>query len=197
MNSNSTTSIQPPVSEDRVQVATAVLRINNEDHTIVFPVHHTLLEVIREEGGLTGTKHGCELGECGACAVLIDGEPVLSCLMLAAEVNGRHIETVEGLQQNNELHPLQTAFADLGATQCGYCTPGILMVAKALLEREPDPSEEQICEALSGNLCRCTGYNRIVMAVRWAAAVMRGDDWRPPQEAFFSTPLPLPVVDSL
>ncbi len=196
MNSNSTISIQPPVSEAPAQVTTAALRINGEEHTVVFPVHHTLLEVIREEVGLTGTKHGCELGECGACAVLIDGEPVLSCLMLAAEVNGRDIETVEGLQQNNKLHPLQLAFADLGAAQCGYCIPGILMVAKALLDREPDPSEEQIREALSGNLCRCTGYNRIVLAVKWAAAMARGDDWCPPAEQFYGVALPLPVFDS-
>lgn len=170
---------------------TSSLRVNGEQQTVVFPVHHTLLEVLREECGLTGTKHGCELGECGACAVLVDGEPVLSCLMLAVELNGRDVETIEGLQQNNTLHPLQTAFADLGATQCGYCIPGILMIAKALLEREPDPSEQQIRETLSGNLCRCTGYNRIVLAVRWAAAMVRGDDWRPSDEQFVSTALPV------
>ncbi len=196
MNLNSTISVQPPVSEAPTQVTTAALWINGEEHTVVFPVHHTLLEVIREEGGLTGTKHGCELGECGACAVLIDGEPFLSCLILAAEVNGRDIETIEGLQQNNKLHPLQLAFANLGATQCGYCIPGILMVAKALLDRETDPSEEQIREALSGNLCRCTGYNRIVLAVKWAAAMARGDDWCPPAEQFYGVALPLPVFDS-
>jgi len=166
-----------------------VLRVNGEDHSVVFPTHHTLLEVLREECGLTGTKHGCELGECGTCAVLVDGEPVLSCLVLAAELKGRSIETVEGLQEGNELHPLQARFADLGAAQCGYCIPGILMVAKALLDREPDPSAEQIREALSGNLCRCTGYHRIVHAVRWAAAEMRGEDWQPPHEAFFGTPV--------
>ena len=190
MDSNSTISIQSPASEAQAEVTTAALHINGEDHVVVFPVHHTLLEVIREECGLTGTKHGCELGECAACAVLVDGEPVLSCLMLAAEVNGRKVETIEGLQQNNDLHPLQTAFADFGATQCGYCIPGILMVAKALLEREPDPSVEQIREALSGSLCRCTGYNRIVLAVKWAAAMARGDDWRPPAEEFYSTAIP-------
>ena len=176
--------------KEQSTTTTAVLKINGEDHTVAFPVHHTLLEVLREKCGLTGTKHGCELGECGACAVLVDGEPVLSCLMLAAETGDRNIETIEGLQQNNDLHPLQTAFADLGAAQCGYCIPGILMLAKALLVRESDPSEEQIREALSGNLCRCTGYNRIVLAVQWAAAMTRGDDWRPPAEAFESTPLP-------
>lgn len=170
-------------------LTTAVLRINGEDRPLVFPTHHTLLEVLREECGLTGTKHGCELGECGACAVLIDGEPVLSCLKLAAETSGQKIETVEGLQQDNQLHPLQSTFADFGAAQCGYCTPGILMVAKALLESKSDPSEAEIREALSGNLCRCTGYHRIVQAVQWAAAIARGDEWRPPEEDFFGTPV--------
>ena len=167
-----------------------VLRINGEDHPVVFPTHHTLLEVLREECGLTGTKHGCELGECGACAVLVDGEPVLSCLQLAAEARGRSIETVEGLQRDNDLHPLQAAFADLGAAQCGYCIPGILLVAKALLQREPNPSEAQITEALSGNLCRCTGYHRIVQAVLWAAAMERGEDWRPDEDIFLGTVAP-------
>ncbi len=165
--------------------ATASFVVNGEAQTIAFPVHHTLLEVLRERCGLTGTKHGCELGECGACAVLVDGEPVLSCLLLAIEASGRRIETVEGLQQGNRLHPLQRAFADLGAAQCGYCTPGMLMVAKALLRTHPEPTSAQIEEALSGNLCRCTGYGRIVQAVQWAAAMLRGDPWRPPAEAFF------------
>jgi len=191
VGSASTISTKLPLNVVQTTVMTSVLQINGEEHTVAFPVHHSLLEVLREECSLTGTKHGCELGECGACAVLVDGEPVLSCLMLAAELNGRNVETVEGLQQNNELHPLQTAFADFGAAQCGYCIPGILMVAKALLKREPDPSDEQIREALSGNLCRCTGYNRIVLAVKWAAAMARGDSWRPPAEEFFSTPLPM------
>ena len=115
------------------EVVTQSLTVNGESRTVAFPVHHTLLEVLREELGLTGTKHGCELGECGTCTVLVDGQPVLSCLALAAEMEGRAIETVEGLQQGNALHPLQAAFADLGAAQCGYCTPGILMTAKALL----------------------------------------------------------------
>jgi carbon-monoxide dehydrogenase small subunit len=134
-----------------------------------------LLEVLREECGLTGTKHGCELGECGTCTVLVDGRPVLSCLVLAAEMEGRAIETVEGLARGNELHPLQRTFADLGAAQCGYCTPGILMAAKALLESNPRASEMQIKEALAGNLCRCTGYHKIIQAVEWAGAILRGD----------------------
>lgn len=164
---------------------TLTLRINREDRTVAFPTHHTLLEVLREECGLVGTKHGCELGECGACAVLLDGEPVLSCLVLAAGVGGRAIETVEGIQRGPELHPLQAAFADLGAAQCGYCTPGMLLCAKALLEANPDPSDAEIREALSGNLCRCTGYGRIVGAVALAAARLRGESSEPPPEALF------------
>src|SRR5512134_1682243 len=166
-----------PVGEarGRMEPETAVrtLTVNGERRTVAFPVHHTLLEVLREELGLTGTKHGCELGECGTCTVLVDGQPVLSCLALAAEMGGRAIETVEGLQAGNELHPLQAAFADLGAAQCGYCTPGILLTAKALLEKEPEPSRERIREAISGNLCRCTGYLQIYEAIEEAARKMR------------------------
>jgi len=151
------------------------LRVNGEEVEVSFAPYKTLLEVLREELGLTGTKHGCELGECGACAVLGDGEPVLSCLTLAVECEGLAIETVEGLARGPELHPLQAAFADLGGAQCGYCTPGILMTAKALLEREPDPSRERIREAISGNLCRCTGYQQIVESIDEAARRMRGE----------------------
>jgi aerobic-type carbon monoxide dehydrogenase small subunit (CoxS/CutS family) len=149
------------------------LRVNGEEQEVLFHSYKTLLEVLREELNLTGTKHGCELGECGACAVLVDGEPVLSCLALALECEGRAIETVEGLQQGSELHPLQAAFADLGGAQCGYCTPGILMTAKALLEKEPNPSRERIREAISGNLCRCTGYLQIYESIEEAAKRMR------------------------
>jgi carbon-monoxide dehydrogenase small subunit len=145
------------------------LTVNGEPAELSFAPYKTLLEVLREDLGLTGTKHGCELGECGACAVLIDGEPKLSCLVLALECAGRSIETVEGLADGAKLHPLQTAFADLGAAQCGYCTPGILMTAKALLEKEPRPSRERIKEAISGNLCRCTGYQQIFEAIEEAA----------------------------
>src|SRR2546426_9291001 len=148
------------------------LQVNGESLETSFAPYKTLLEVLREDLGLTGTKHGCELGECGACAVLIDGEPHLSCLVLALECEGRAIETVEGLGRGAELHPLQAAFADLGAAQCGYCTPGILMAAKALLEREPNPSRERIKEAVSGNLCRCTGYQQIFEAIEEAARRM-------------------------
>jgi carbon-monoxide dehydrogenase small subunit len=144
------------------------LRINGEDHPTAVPVHKTLLEVLREDLGLTGTKHGCEVGECGTCTVLVDGEPVLSCLTLAVDAQGREITTVEGLAQNGELHPLQVAFAERGAAQCGYCTPGMLLTAKALLDKNPRPTEDEIKEALSGNLCRCTGYLKIVEAVRLA-----------------------------
>jgi aerobic-type carbon monoxide dehydrogenase small subunit (CoxS/CutS family) len=149
------------------------LEVNGERQELLFEPYKTLLEVLREDLNLTGTKHGCELGECGACAVLIDGTPVLSCLELALECEGRKIETIEGLARGAELHPLQAAFADLGAAQCGYCTPAILMTAKALLEEEPDPGRERIKAALSGNLCRCTGYQQIYEAVEEAAQRMR------------------------
>jgi len=145
------------------------LTVNGEDIEVSFPPYKTLLEVLREELDLTGTKHGCELGECGACAVLLDGEPQLSCLTLALECEGRSIQTVEGLADHAEMHPLQAAFADLGGSQCGYCTPGFLVTARALLDREPNPSREQIKEALAGNLCRCTGYQQIFDAVEEAA----------------------------
>ena len=151
------------------------LQVNGEEHETLFASYKTLLEVLREDFGLTGTKHGCELGECGACAVLVDGEPKLSCLVLALECQGRAIETVEGMANGARLHPLQAAFADLGAAQCGYCTPGILMTAKALLEKEPLPSRERIREAVSGNLCRCTGYQQIFEAIEEAAKRM-GDE---------------------
>ena len=146
--------------------------VNDEPVDILCDSYKTLLEVLREDLLLTGTKHGCELGECGACAVMVEGRPVLSCLVLAEECDGRAITTVEGLAHNGRLHPLQECFADLGASQCGYCTPGILVTAKALLDREPHPSRERIAEALSGNLCRCTGYVQIIDAVEAAARLM-------------------------
>jgi carbon-monoxide dehydrogenase small subunit len=150
-----------------------VLRVNGEEQEVLFAPYKTLLEVLREDLDLTGTKHGCELGECGACAVLVDGKPLLSCLMLAVECEGRAIETIEGLAQGSELHPLQAAFADLGGAQCGYCTPGILMTAKALLDCEPDPCRERIKEAIAGNLCRCTGYQQIYESIEEAARRIR------------------------
>ena len=169
---------------------TLKFKINGEERAAAFPTHHTLLEVIREELGLTGTKHGCELGECGTCTVLVDGMPVLSCLVLAAEMEGKAIETVEGLQLGNQLHPLQAAFADLGAAQCGYCTPGILMAAKALLAANPRPTARAVSAALAGNLCRCTGYIKILQAVDCAAAVMRGEQWDPPRSVFYGETIP-------
>ncbi len=144
------------------------LRVNGEGTEVAFDSYKTLLEVLREDLMLTGTKHGCELGECGACAVLLDGEPVLSCLVLGVECEGRDVVTVEGLGKDAELHPLQEAFADLGAAQCGYCTPGILVTAKALLDRARHPTRDQIREAISGNICRCTGYQQIFDAVERA-----------------------------
>jgi carbon-monoxide dehydrogenase small subunit len=149
------------------------LEVNGETLEASFAPYKTLLEVLREDLRLTGTKHGCELGECGACAVLIDGEPQLACLVLALDCAGRRIDTVEGLAHGAALHPLQAAFADLGAAQCGYCTPGILMTAKALLEREPNPSRDTIREAISGNLCRCTGYQQIYEAIEEASRRMQ------------------------
>jgi len=154
------------------------LTVNGEALEASFAPYKTLLEVLREDLQLTGTKHGCELGECGACAVLVDGEPQLSCLVLAVECAGRAIDTVEGLARGAELHPLQAAFADLGAAQCGYCTPGILMTAKALLEHEKNPSRERIKEAISGNLCRCTGYQQIFEAIEEAARRMEHEGTR-------------------
>jgi carbon-monoxide dehydrogenase small subunit len=147
--------------------------VNGEDTPVSFAPYKTLLEVLREDLGLTGTKHGCELGECGACAVLIDGQPVLSCLELAVQCEGRDIQTIEGVAKGTELHPLQAAFADLGGSQCGYCTSGMVMTAKALLDKDPAPSRDRIKEALSGNLCRCTGYQQIWESVEQAARVMR------------------------
>ncbi len=139
--------------------------LNGEDQDIRVSARNTLTEVLREHLGLTGTKHGCELGECGACTVLVDGEPVLSCLLLAIECTGRTVETIEGMMQGAELHPLQKAFADMGGTQCGYCTPGVLLTANALLREEPDATRDRIRHALSGNLCRCTGYQQILDSV--------------------------------
>lgn len=155
-------------NQDDKQTIHGRFLVNGEMQEIAFHPHKTLLEVLREDLGLTGTKHGCELGECGACAVIMDGQAVLSCLALGIECQDREIKTVEGLATDSQLHPLQDTFADLGAAQCGYCTPGILCTAKALLDRHPHPTREVIREALSGNLCRCTGYTQILDAVEKA-----------------------------
>ncbi|MDE0513664.1 MAG: (2Fe-2S)-binding protein [Gammaproteobacteria bacterium] len=143
-------------------------QVNGEPVQVSVAPAKTLLEMLREDLQLTGTKHGCELGECGACAVLVDGEPILSCLYLALEAEGCSVDTIEGMAGEGHLHPLQAAFADLGGAQCGYCTPAILLTCKALLDKQPDPDRDQIREALSGNLCRCTGYQQIFEAVEEA-----------------------------
>jgi carbon-monoxide dehydrogenase small subunit len=148
--------------------------VNGELRELLCDGYKTLLEILREDLGLTGTKHGCELGECGACAVLVDGELQLSCLVAGVECEGRAVETIEGMQLGPALHPLQAAFADHGAAQCGYCTPGFLLAAKELLDRNPHATRAEIAEALSGQLCRCTGYLQIFEAVESAAKVLRG-----------------------
>ena len=145
------------------------LNVNGEEHEILTEIHKTLLEVLREDLGLTGTKRGCDLGACGACTVLIDGKPNLSCLTLAADVQGRDILTIEGLSQQGELHPLQKAFVEKGAIQCGFCTPGMVLIAKAFLDEHPHPSEGDVKRAIAGNVCRCTGYTKILEAIQAVA----------------------------
>ena len=144
------------------------LRVNGDLREVATETNKTLLEVLREDLGLAGTKHGCELGECGVCTVLVDGTPVLSCMMLAVEAQAADIVTVEGLDNRGRPHPLQSAFAELSAAQCGYCTSGVLLTAKALLAKNPRPTREEIRHALSGVLCRCTGYSKIIDAVQAA-----------------------------
>lgn len=143
--------------------------LNDELVTVSVPVHRTLLQLLREDLLLTGTKEGCNEGECGACTILLDGKPMNSCMTLAVEVDGRTVLTVEGLSKNGELHPLQQSFLDVGAVQCGFCTPGMLMSAKAVLDEFEDPTEEQIRTGIEGNICRCTGYDRIVTAIKHAS----------------------------
>ena len=155
--------------------ANIALELNGEPCEVAFAPHKTLLEVLREDLGLTGTKHGCELGECGTCTVLLDGRPVLSCLVLGLACEGHAVKTIEGMARGARLHPLQETFADLGAAQCGYCTPAFLLAAEALLDEKPKPSRDDIKQALAGNLCRCTGYIKIYEAVELAAARMRGE----------------------
>jgi carbon-monoxide dehydrogenase small subunit len=150
------------------------LTINGRDHAIRVEPRRTLVDAIREDCGQTGTHIGCEHGVCGACTVLLDGEPVRACLMFAVQADGRAIRTVEGLATGDTLHPMQCAFMDHHGLQCGFCTPGFLMLAVGVLEREPDISDADLVDALSSNLCRCTGYQNIVKAVRAAAEEMRG-----------------------
>ena len=159
--------------------------LNGETAEVAFAPHKTLLEVLREDLNLTGTKHGCELGECGTCTVLVDGRAILSCLMLGLDAEGRDVKSIEGMAKGAQLHPLQETFADLGAAQCGYCSPGFLLVAEELLQKNPNPSREAIKEALSGNLCRCTGYIKIYEAVELAAARMRGEEMELPRESVY------------
>jgi carbon-monoxide dehydrogenase small subunit len=167
---------------------TIALVVNGEPAEVAFAPHKTLLEVLREDLALTGTKHGCELGECGTCTVLLDDLPVLSCLVLGAACAGRRVKTVEGMAAGGRLHPLQDAFAELGAAQCGYCTPAFLLAAAALLAANPSPARDDIKQALAGNLCRCTGYLKIYEAVELAAARMRGEDARPLRETLYGRP---------
>jgi len=159
--------------------------LNGESAEVAFAPHKTLLEVLREDLGLTGTKHGCELGECGTCTVLVDGRAILSCLMLGLDAEGREVETIEGMAEGAQLHPLQVTFADTGAAQCGYCSPGFLLAAKELIDKKPKPTRDEIKEALSGNLCRCTGYIKIYEAVELAAARVRGEDMELPRESVY------------
>jgi carbon-monoxide dehydrogenase small subunit len=154
---------------EKMTTHSITVTVNGSREYLTVPSHMTLLQMLRERLALTGTKNGCEAGECGACTVLVDGEPVNSCMMLAVEADGREVTTVEGLARGGQLSPLQEAFVAHNAVQCGFCTPGVLISAHALLERNPHPSEEEIREALVGNLCRCTGYRRIFQAVRATA----------------------------
>ena len=154
---------------------TITVTINGAAEYLAVPSNMTLLQMLREQLGLTGTKNGCEAGECGACTVLLDGEPVNSCMMLAVEADGHQVVTVEGLAEGEELSPLQQSFIDRNAVQCGFCTPGMLTSAHALLQRNPKPTEDEIKEAVLGNLCRCTGYVRIVDAIRVAAPLSGAD----------------------
>ena len=152
--------------------------VNGDAAEASLAAYKTLLDVLREDVGLTGTQHGCELGECGACTVLLDGQPVLSCLVLARECEGRSVQTIEGLARGPELHPLQAAFTDFGGSQCGYCTPGVIMTAKALLDKDLNVTREQIKEATAGNLCRCTGYQQIFEAIEEASRRMADEGSR-------------------
>ena len=156
----------------KIHVTTTV---NGDEYEYLAEPGQTLVDVLRNELELTGTKEGCSTGDCGACSVILDGELVCSCLVLAAETDGKSVETIEGMANGEELHPLQQKFLDYAALQCGYCTPGILVAAKALLERNPDPTETETRFWLAGNLCRCTGYDKIIRAVQDTAAEMRGE----------------------
>jgi carbon-monoxide dehydrogenase small subunit len=150
------------------------LKVNGDTHEVLISPNQTLLEVLREKLGFTGTKRGCDLGACGACTVLLDGEAYLSCLMLAVDAVGKEITTIEGLSEGGDLHPLQKSFVEVGGLQCGFCTPGIIMTAKAILDEDPKPTEQSIKKKRAGNLCRCTGYKKVVEAVTHAAGTTGG-----------------------
>jgi carbon-monoxide dehydrogenase small subunit len=171
--------------KDRPAKRRARFSLNGEAVDVLFRPHKTLLEVLREDLALTGTKHGCELGECGACAVLVDGQPVLSCLVLGLEAEGREVTTVEGMADGPQLHPIQEAFAEYGAAQCGYCTPSFMLTAQVLLAQNPSPTRDEIREALSSSICRCTGYIKIYEAVELAAARMRGEQAEMVEESVY------------
>lgn len=151
-----------------------MLTVNRKSYELSISPWRTLLEVIREDLGLTGTKEGCHLGECGACTVIMDGKTVNSCLVLATEADGKQVTTIEGLADGDKLHPVQQAFVDHGGLQCGFCTPGMIMSAKVLLDEKPDPSEEEIKRAIAGNMCRCTGYTKIIESIKAAAGNVEG-----------------------
>jgi aerobic carbon-monoxide dehydrogenase small subunit len=152
------------------------LAVNGESVEAAVEPNRTLVQFLREDLGLTGTKHGCGLGDCGACTVILNGKPVNSCLVLAVQAAGGEVLTIEGLAENGELHPIQQAFVDNGAIQCGFCTPGMILSAKALLDANPKPTEPEIRTAISGNLCRCTGYQKIVQAIQEAAKAIEGTE---------------------
>lgn len=152
------------------------LKINGESYQLNVKPNLLLLDLLRNDIGLAGTKRGCDTGECGACTVLIEGKPVNSCLVLAVEADGKNILTIEGLTKNGKPHPLQEAFIEEGAVQCGFCTPGMILSAKALLDTNPNPKEEEIKKAIAGNLCRCTGYIKIIKAIISAAKKMKRED---------------------
>ena len=151
------------------------ITVNGLTREVAVEPNQTLLSLLREELDLTGTKHGCGEGDCGTCVVLLDGQPVNACLVLALEATGRQVTTIEGVADGNTLHPVQDAFIEAGAVQCGYCTPGMILVALALLRQHPDPSEEEVRRSISGNLCRCTGYQKIVEGVLLAARMLKGE----------------------
>ncbi|MBI5501484.1 MAG: (2Fe-2S)-binding protein [Deltaproteobacteria bacterium] len=170
----STVDRRPPTPADRAPAWQITLSVNGDPYRVSVRPNRTLLDVLREELGLTGTKRGCDQGECGACTVHLDGRTVNACLVLAIDADGSEVTTIEGLARRGELHPLQRAFVEEGAIQCGYCTPGMILQAAALLRQNPSPTSAQIRTGMAGNLCRCTGYAKIVKAIGKAAEVMKG-----------------------